>query len=1167
MSGTGFGEMYEATVQRERENPGSTSPLRGPSGGGSSKKKTQQTPEPTPGLTPEEIQERQRIGIEASQKGQYYPQERNLFSGPEAREYKAKKDAERGIFYQQVPNLYTEADIRNYEKRVKDNQEALTKLDSYKSGEGYDIVQFLRDNPNEDGVKTLRNAGFQRDDINKAQIESIKPQSLEDFTDNYLKRNYPGKNYTESNIKSRKLLPGESDAEGQKRFSQQDKILREATDAYVQKYGKGALIGTGAARAGELLFAPARALRPEITLKDISGAEWVIGGAQVALLVVAPIAGKTISGAAGQLTSKGIQAAAGGVFAADTAKNWNNMNNTERAMSLAMDTIIIGTVLPGAGKGIVKGVKSIDKTYTRLTGQNAEAGGFRLDPTPGKNLINTIESHGDPLSIDVKNKINEQVIKVQEAGNEAIMTKKYGKFTDELENLRKLESEIKNPYAKQAFKNAIDEKLSMPKKTLDFADEVSQGKQGPPEQVIQKNNRFMDDLNDDFKRFTKSSPEKSSGPDVIKTSDMDKIEGNYKQPIQRESQNMSLEERIKEQAKSDRMAKLIEKAPRQLRERYYKALEKQGTDREDAIKEMDEYLEDKYGKKELDNYKETGDFEGKPEKPESDYTPPERGGDTGKRGGTATKEKTETLTEAEKKALNDIKKKYKNTETDTLTDAEKQALEKIKNGDKLTDAEKKSLEDIKGKLKDQERVNQERDNYQKAQKEKQVAKDAESARQAELERIAHEKQTHEEYIKNEKRKAVEYEKWKEQIRKIDAERVKLKENSNEAMKLREDLKKAIKEREELTKELTEEEKAAKLRRKLANEAHKKRREELNPDTESETKTETKQDTDTSNKTKLDQELKQKLELETKLQEKLKQEQALQNQLNQKLKEGLALKQSLKQAQALKTKLKEQMNTLTNKKLSPKTEQVNQTENQTKQEKKTEESKKTLPVIRPNNKTDNKPDNDKPKPPEGNKPPPPPPPPPPGERPPPPPPEDRPIPPPPPPPPEKPIIIPKPTKTTPKKAKELVKKKVPGTIAFEQGALKAGEVVKVVPPPYDKKYTLVGKYPAGYKDTGDTPKDTIQTIGGPTKENVDIPIGVTTAHARANEKEITFTANKVDLVTRWRELQRQRSELRHAGIVKTPSGRVKAGPSTKIGKPRSIRGVGLTRRVRTGKIQR
>lgn len=153
--------------------------------------------------------------------------------------------------------------------------QALNRIQDYKSDNGYDLVRYLRDNPNTEGVKTLKNAGFKDDDVNKAQVESLKTESIESFTDRYLAKNYKGQGYTESELKDRKKRDNESYDEYYKRMTEKDAILREATKAYTDKYGKGALALTGAARVGEVVVAPAfRSLRPEVVIGDITKAEW-----------------------------------------------------------------------------------------------------------------------------------------------------------------------------------------------------------------------------------------------------------------------------------------------------------------------------------------------------------------------------------------------------------------------------------------------------------------------------------------------------------------------------------------------------------------------------------------------------------------------------------------------------------------------------------------------------------------------------------------------------------------------------------------------------------------------------------------------------------------------------------------------------------------------------
>lgn len=72
-----------------------------------------------------------------------------------------------------------------------------------------------------------------------------------------------------------------------------------------------------------------------------------------------------------------------------------------------------------------------------------------------------------------------------------------------------------------------------------------------------------------------------------------------------------------------------------------------------------------------------------------------------------------------------------------------------------------------------------------------------------------------------------------------------------------------------------------------------------------------------------------------------------------------------------------------------------------------------------------------------------------------------------------------------KGTEPKKRKLPsGSIAWRQGALKGGDVIKYIPPPYTqlKPRTLIGERPIGWVDKGTTPQETIQIIG----EAKDVP---------------------------------------------------------------------------------
>lgn len=113
-----------------------------------------------------------------------------------------------------------------------------------------------------------------------------------------------------------------------------------------------------------MIFPPAMALSEDVTIKDIKPIDWAAGAAQVALLatpfVAAPLAAL---GSAGRAAVFAIPIAGGAVFATDTAVNWNNMSVEERAFSMAMDALILGTAIGSAVR------VRMPKRYGELTGK------------------------------------------------------------------------------------------------------------------------------------------------------------------------------------------------------------------------------------------------------------------------------------------------------------------------------------------------------------------------------------------------------------------------------------------------------------------------------------------------------------------------------------------------------------------------------------------------------------------------------------------------------------------------------------------------------------------------------------------------------------------------------------------------------------------------------
>ena len=183
--------------------------------------------------------------------------------------------------------------------------------------------------------------------------------SQEQFMETYLE----DKGYkTLSELKSRKQLSGETNNDYYNRLQENDAKILEALNDYTSKYGKLAVVQSGVAKVAQFAFVPARAIAPEVKASDISGMEWLVGGAQVAL-IVAPVVGGTLSKVIGTSASKiattAVELSATGVFTVDATQNWDKMTPVERAISASMIGIIFGATVVNPIKTIIKGGKTV----------------------------------------------------------------------------------------------------------------------------------------------------------------------------------------------------------------------------------------------------------------------------------------------------------------------------------------------------------------------------------------------------------------------------------------------------------------------------------------------------------------------------------------------------------------------------------------------------------------------------------------------------------------------------------------------------------------------------------------------------------------------------------------------------------------------------------------
>ena len=329
-------------------------------------------------------------------------------------------------FPAELRDAYNEGDIDAYNDAVqiyndrieaesKANVEALQELTPYKiEGEdGYDIARYLRNNPGKES--TLVTVGFKETDIEEAKTYNnlawVKKNPFEEynqlmhqelakrgldkaesipymFASGYIidpdsKEKIYISNIEESNNEITRLISEKYIRETHsaplslESFTQEYLVSRnipdnhsqksleakwEASAEYARYYGDGAFAKDLGIQTAKFLFIPARALYPEVTIKDISGMEWGLGAAQISLLAL-PGVGSLVGKAAGtgisRLATTGIGLAAGGLFTAETIKSWDSMSLAERSIAVAMDVLILGGAVYG-----MKGFKTKGETAT-----------------------------------------------------------------------------------------------------------------------------------------------------------------------------------------------------------------------------------------------------------------------------------------------------------------------------------------------------------------------------------------------------------------------------------------------------------------------------------------------------------------------------------------------------------------------------------------------------------------------------------------------------------------------------------------------------------------------------------------------------------------------------------------------------------------------------------
>lgn len=292
-------------------------------------------------------------------------------------------------------------------KEVKEAAAASEKLDKYSTPDGYDIARFLRFE--NDDTDTLKKTGFNAEDIEGAQdfnrrnygagapdYEDRKAFIRQNWKASWGKLPYTGliAEGTVTSDKAKQAHINELNAAFNEQYRpevnasefarnyfadkgweydrgklvrggatpaellQYDKRLREATDLYVRKFGGAALAGSGAGTLGYVVPA-ARAFNPNVRVSDISGMEWAVSGAIVALAAT--------GGAGSALLRHGVRLAAGGAFTLHTVENWGK--NAEAGqdwanwLNLGITAMIFAPYIRATGeqiKNIARGGRVMD---------------------------------------------------------------------------------------------------------------------------------------------------------------------------------------------------------------------------------------------------------------------------------------------------------------------------------------------------------------------------------------------------------------------------------------------------------------------------------------------------------------------------------------------------------------------------------------------------------------------------------------------------------------------------------------------------------------------------------------------------------------------------------------------------------------------------------------
>ena len=262
---------------------------------------------------------------------------------------------------------------------------------------GESLALYLRNNP-DTGIENLKTAGFDESVINN--VIELSNQPYDEVTGFYRENTAP--NFEEYNsgrnadliLQAQNIVKQfQSTEEGKSLiarysasgvmtpleladpdfYAKYKMVMEETQNEYISKYGADSYWGSKFSTVASMVFAPARAIAPDVTIKDISGAEWAIGTGQVLAYAAMPFGGIT-----GGILGKALDVGASAAFGVNSALRWSDPDYTLGERMLDIGGNLAFLVLPyvaarfGEAATITSGLKNSE---TRALMVNAEKAG------------------------------------------------------------------------------------------------------------------------------------------------------------------------------------------------------------------------------------------------------------------------------------------------------------------------------------------------------------------------------------------------------------------------------------------------------------------------------------------------------------------------------------------------------------------------------------------------------------------------------------------------------------------------------------------------------------------------------------------------------------------------------------------------------------------------